>query len=294
MFLSSKFLQYEVRFSVLHTGMEDTGDGQDPKGQQPEAMEAAAPLGPGKGGARDVRENPESSKGLAQEAGGELDKGSVHSSTSTRQCRVKMDLSAVFVLVTATLMFPLLGCFLNGLGSADAFPVYDCSNRSSTVTAYSLIKPDTCRVTTTGLREEKILSAEIVQIRRSQTIPVYRCHAVESMFTQYCGHSSAAGVLRILKFRENQRIEAADCCNAFVNKGNITVGEMTFAATIGATSLHQFFTAGGLDVGNNCHQGDVKLTKDITLYKQAAQRVLEITLVQESGKARNSIDNLHV
>ena len=56
--------------SVLLTSMEDTEDGPLPEEQLLKAMEATAPLGPGKEEDRDVEANLESSKWLAPEAGG--------------------------------------------------------------------------------------------------------------------------------------------------------------------------------------------------------------------------------
>ena len=150
--------------SVPLTCMGDTEDGPPVEQLLMEAVEAAAPMGSAQVEAKDRKASPESSSGLTQKAEDGLDKGSAHPSASTRQRRVRRDLPAVLVLVLAVFMSPLLGYLPSGLGVTDGFPVFDCSNRSSTVTAYSLIEPDTCRVTPTGLRDEKVLSTEIVQI----------------------------------------------------------------------------------------------------------------------------------
>ena len=78
------------------------------------------------------------------------------------------------------------------------------------------------------LRYVRVLSLEIIQVKKTRIVPVFCCLAVESKFSQYCGHSSAAGVLRILKFRENHGIDSGDCRTAFLEKGKITVGGKEF------------------------------------------------------------------
>jgi hypothetical protein len=83
-----------------------------------------------------------------------------------------------------------------------AFLAYDCSNNTNVVEAYNLLEPAPCHITGTDHRYERVVQAEIVQQNRERTIPVFRCHVVESVFSQYWGHSSVAGVTRYLKFRE--------------------------------------------------------------------------------------------
>jgi hypothetical protein len=51
---------------------------------------------------------------------------------------------------------------------------------------------------------------------------------VESVFSQYCGHSSAAGVTRYLKFREPLLVNPTDCAAAKDNNGNITINGKVF------------------------------------------------------------------
>ena len=121
-------------------------------------------------------------------------------------------------------LFPFLLYFFTSGGTVEAFTAYDCQNRSNRVTSYSLIEPESCHSHVTDLRFVRVLSAEIIQVKKTRIVPVHRCLAVESEFSQYCGHSSAAGVLRILKFRENRGIDSADCRKAFLEKGKITVG----------------------------------------------------------------------
>ena len=86
-------------------------------------------------------------------------------------------------------------------GRSHGFPSYDCHNRSNHVEVFSLLGPASCHAASTDLRVERILPAKIIQIRKTRTIPVLHCLAVVTVVSQYCGHSSAAGVMRFLKFR---------------------------------------------------------------------------------------------
>ena len=70
---------------------------------------------------------------------------------------------------------------------------------------FSQLEPASCHAASTELRVERMLPAEIIQIRKTRTIPVLRCLAVVTEVSQYCGHSSAAGVMRFLKFRETAK-----------------------------------------------------------------------------------------
>ena len=100
--------------------------------------------------------------------------------------------------------------FILGLltGRSHGFPAYDCHNRSNHVEVFSLLEPASCHAASTELRVERMLPAEIIQIRKTRTIPVLRCLAVVTEVSQYCGHSSATGVMRFLKFRETATVES--------------------------------------------------------------------------------------
>ena len=92
-------------------------------------------------------------------------------------------------------------------------------------------------------------------MKKTRIVPVFRCLAIESEFSQYCSHSSAAGVLRILKFWENRGIDSGDCRTAFAEKGKITVGGKEFLARLGEMSLHSQFLTGDLDDSFHCSVG---------------------------------------
>jgi hypothetical protein len=128
-----------------------------------------------------------------------------------------------------------------------AFMAYDCSNSSNVVEAYSLLEPAPCHASGFEHRYERIISAEIIQQKRERTVPVFRCHVLESVFSQYCGHSSAAGVTRYLKFREPLLVNPTDCAAAKDKNGNITINGKVFSARIGSRTSHSFFMAGSLD-----------------------------------------------
>ena len=129
-------------------------------------------------------------------------------------------LSWSFPAVLGILLF-ILGLLT---GRSHGFPAYDCHNRSNHVEVFSLLEPASCHAASTDFRVERMLPAEIIQIRKTRTIPVLRCLAVVTEVSQYCGHSSAAGVMRFLKFRETATVESQSCRDAFDNKGKIEVG----------------------------------------------------------------------
>ena len=144
--------------------------------------------------------------------------------------------------------------FIIGLltGCSHGFPAYDCHNRSNHVEVFSLLEPPSCHAASTDLRVERMLPAEIIEIRKTRTIPVLCCLAVVTEVSQYCGHSSAAGVMMFLKFRETATVESQSCRDAFDNKGKLEVRGRVYPAVIGSTSSHQDYLAGGFDDSNNC------------------------------------------
>jgi hypothetical protein len=93
---------------------------------------------------------------------------------------------------------------------------------------------------------------------------------VESVFSQYCGHSSAAGVTH----------NPTDCAAAKDNGGNITINGKVFSARIGSRTSHAFFIAGSLDARHNCQTGTVTYGNSVIDY-QSTQSVLEISLMEE-------------
>ena len=172
----------------------------------------------------------------------------------------------------------VLGILLFILGlltvRSHGFPAYDCHNRSNHVEVFSLLEPASCNAASTDLRVERILPTEIIQIRKTRTIPVLRCLVVVTEVLQYCRHPLAVGVMRFLKFRETATVESQSCRDAFDNKGRLEVGGRVYSAVIGSTSSHQDYLAGGLDDSNNCEVGefqDAKTKK--TFGYQVASRV---------------------
>jgi hypothetical protein len=117
----------------------------------------------------------------------------------------------------------LLMTGFNVLAPTSGFVAYDCMNASNTVEAYSLLAPEECHVTGGEHKVERIVQAEVVQIKRERTINVFRCQVLETLVSQYCGHSSAAGVTRYLRFREPLLVEASSCRKALTDAGNITI-----------------------------------------------------------------------
>ena len=135
------------------------------------------------------------------------------------------------------------------------FTAYDCSNRSNNVEVYSLLEPASCHSASLDLRVERIMPAEIIQVKKTRVVPVLRCLAVVTEVSQYCGHSSAAGVMRFHRFRETAVVEPASCREAFEKKGQIELAGKSYKAEIGQTTSHQDYVAGGLDEANHCEAG---------------------------------------
>jgi hypothetical protein len=123
-----------------------------------------------------------------------------------------------------------------------------------------------------------------VQQKRERIVSVFRCHVVESVFLQYCSHSSAAGVTRYIKFREPLLVEPELCRRAQQTDGNITIAGRVFRGNLGMTTSHSFFLAGGLDSGHHCSRDTLHLGDGGKHDYQSAQTVIELTLTEEFAK----------
>jgi hypothetical protein len=126
--------------------------------------------------------------------GGLVFGGSV--STSWRS-RMSMSRKAPVMISLMGLMMALVFCLA---APAQAFIAYDCVNGSNVVEAYSLLEPAQCSVSGFEHRYEHTVHVEIVQQKRERTVSIFRCHVVESVFSQYCGHSSDAALRSIYAF----------------------------------------------------------------------------------------------
>jgi hypothetical protein len=188
----------------------------------------------------------------------------------------------------ATMMVSFLGLMMTLLfcmsAPAQAFVAYDCVNGSNVVEAYSLLEPAQCSVSSFEHRFERAVNVEIVQQKRERTVSIFRCHVVESVISQYCGHSSAAGVTRYIRFREPLLVEPEMCRRAQMTDRNITIAGRVFRGNVGAMTSHSFFLAGGLDDGHHCSRETLRLGDGGKHDYQAAQTVLEITLTEEFAK----------
>ena len=194
----------------------------------------------------------------------------------TIRLRTSWSLTALFLMAAI-----LLGM---NVPRVSGFTAYDCSNRSNNVEVYSLLEPASCHSASLDLRVERIMPAEIIQVKKTRVVPVLRCLAVVTEVSQYCGHSSAAGVMRFHRFRETAVVEPASCREAFEKKGQIELAGKSYKAVIGQTTSHQDYVAGGLDEANHCEAGTFRdsITKKSYGY-QTGQRITEITLFREQG-----------
>ena len=100
----------------------------------------------------------------------------------TLRLNLPWSISALF-LATAL----LLG---KQISRARAFTAYDCSNRSNNVEVFSLLEPASCHAASIDLRVERTLPAEIIQVKKTRMVPVFRCLAME---TEIC---STVGIFR--------------------------------------------------------------------------------------------------
>ena len=141
------------------------------------------------------------------------------------------------------------------------------------------IHGSSCHSTFLDLCVERIMPAEIIQVKKTRVVPVLQCLAVITEVSQYCRHSSAVGVMRFHCFREMAVVEPASCREAYEKKGLIELAGRSFKAVIGQTTSHQDFLAGRLDDTSHCEAGtfSYSVTKKSYGY-QTAQRITEITL----------------
>jgi hypothetical protein len=200
--------------------------------------------------------------------------------------KVAVPIKTKYKIMTNSSLFSLGMLMITGfsiLAPTSCFVAYDCMNASNTVEAYSMLAPEECHVTGGEHKVERLVQAEVVQIKRERTINVFRCQVLETLVSQYCGHSSAAGVTRYLRFREPLLVEANSCRKALSEDGNISIANRNFRARIGTTTSHSFFVAGGLDDGHHCQTGSVSMGDKVLKY-QATQTILEVALMEEFVK----------
>lgn len=163
-----------------------------------------------------------------------------------------------------------------------AFKAYDCSKGPETIQAYSLLEPTPCKEDFTDYRFQKQLQVEIVQQKKLQTVPIRRCVVFESVFSQYCGYFSRAGVVDYIKFREPKVVEPSDCRQAFNNKGKFNIDGMVVQANLGGMSSIRQFLEGNLDDSGNCETGSLRINGKV-LKNRVVQRVLEVSLLYENA-----------
>jgi len=180
----------------------------------------------------------------------------------------------------------MLSLMMVSIPAVDAFVAYNCANGSNPVIPYSLLEPEPCALTGVDLKFERTLNGEIIQMRRERIITVQRCTVMESTFSQYCGHSSAAGVTRYLKFREPRLVEAQHCRQAFAQGGKIKINNEDFKAVIGTTTSHSTYAAGDLDDAGHCSTGTLTAGGKKIGY-QTASYVYEVTLIEETARVND-------
>jgi hypothetical protein len=76
-------------------------------------------------------------------------------------------------------MMLLSGLFV--LSPAAGFVAYDCTNASNIVEAYSLLAPEECHAMGGEHKVERVVQAEVLQIKKERTISVFRCQVLETV-----------------------------------------------------------------------------------------------------------------
>jgi hypothetical protein len=165
-------------------------------------------------------------------------------------------------------------------GQASAFTAYECSNKSNVIELYSLLEPDACANSDKAGKVETTVYGEIMQIKQDQIIPVFRCLVIETIESQYCGHISAAGVTRYIRFGEPKALKAWECHQARKN-GKVIIGSRTVQAKIGTMVSHAMFLSGAMDDDINCETGIISFPNRKTLGGQTGQGLYEVTLREE-------------
>jgi hypothetical protein len=164
-----------------------------------------------------------------------LQGGLVYGGSVSSQWKSKVNMSRKVPVVMSLLglIMAMLFCFA---APAQAFVAYDCVNGSNIVEAYSLLEPAQCSVSGFEHRYERVVNVKIVQQKKERTVSIFRCHVVESVFSQYCGHSSAADGKRYVKFREPLLVEPKMCRRAQQTDGNIAIAGRVFRGNLGTTT----------------------------------------------------------
>lgn len=167
-----------------------------------------------------------------------------------------------------------------------AFTAYDCSNLSSAAVSYSLLDPAPCPDYFSAFAYQRRVNTEVVQVIRERIVPITRCRVLRSSFMQYCGHSSAAGVVRPVSFREVTRVEPSDCRAALITgRLNVFGRERNFTAGVPNSAFE--YSAGVLEISSKCENAEVSWNGH-TLTGQVAQNWYEIFVNQEIARVDDS------
>ena len=183
----------------------------------------------------------------------------------------------------------ILAATLGKLPGAEGFQAYDCSNSSNPVEMYSLLDPEPCPDVSPQHIVERVMQGEIVQLKRERLIKITRCHVVQSVFSQYCGWQSRAGVVRYLKFREPYTVEPSACRGA-IKTGMLKIEKKSYLVKEGAIQSFTDFTEGSLDLGHNCQVG-THTHGEAVLDRQVTQTVWEVSVRQEWARV-NEVSGL--
>ena len=81
-------------------------------------------------------------------------------------------LTIAICAVISLLILALLKIGFWGFGGTDPFTAYDCHNRTNKVDVYLLTEPEACHSQASELKFVRVLSAEIIQVKKTRMITV--------------------------------------------------------------------------------------------------------------------------
>lgn len=101
---------------------------------------------------------------------------------------------------------------------------------------------------------EKLVIAEVVQVKETRRVTVLHCQLVRSVFSQHCGMFSHAGITIWDEFEEQIELTAGVCKDMFRTK-SVKLDSVLFNVSIGTNKIRQFLT-GSLDEDLKCQGGN--------------------------------------
>jgi hypothetical protein len=117
---------------------------------------------------------------------------------------------------------------------------------SNIVESFWLLEPDACAASDKNGEIETAVYGEIVEMKQDRIIPIFRCHVIEMIISQHCGHRSSVGVTQFIRFRETKGMKASQNELERRHGGPHDTNDHR---------SHAVFLSGGMDSSSNCEAG---------------------------------------